>query len=205
MNREARAVDSVAAEPPVSITDEALMLRYAEQGDVAAFESLYRRHRGALARYLHRNTGSPAAGDELFQDVWLGVVRSRAAYRASASFRTWLFTLAHNRLVDHYRSGARRAALLVEPRGDAPLPDAPAPAHDTPQARREQGELAGLLLRLIGELPREQREAFLLKEEGGCSLAEIAEITAAGAETVKSRLRYAVAKLREGLEAAHAR
>jgi RNA polymerase sigma-70 factor (ECF subfamily) len=205
MNRDASAAAPSGAEPAVSITDEALMTRYATHGDCAAFESLYRRHRGALARYLHRNAGSAAIGDELFQDVWLSVVRVRASWRPSAAFRTWLFTLAHNRLVDHYRGAGRRAAVLVEPSAHADPPQAPAPETSTPQAAGERRELARALLAAIGALPREQRDAFLLKEEGGFSLAEIAAITGAGEETVKSRLRYALAKLREGLEAAHAR
>jgi RNA polymerase sigma-70 factor (ECF subfamily) len=205
MNPGSSAVASPTCEAAVSITDEALMLRYARHGDAAAFESLYRRHRASLLRYLHRNTGSGAFADELFQDIWLSVVRARAGYRPSAAFRTWLFTLAHNRLVDHYRQHGRQRAVLQETRVDEPLPDAPAPESATPHAQSEQRQLAQRLLRLIAELPQDQRDAFLLKEEGGFGLEDIACITGAGAETVKSRLRYAVAKLREGLEAAHAR
>jgi RNA polymerase sigma-70 factor (ECF subfamily) len=186
-----------------AITDEALMHRYAQTGEHAAFDSLYRRYRGSLLRYLHRHTGAPATADELFQDVWLAIVRSREGYRPSASFRSWLFTLAHNRLVDHYRRQGRARAVIAEPRADAPPPDAPAPESATPHAAGEQRQLAARLLQLIGALPQEQRDAFLLKEEGGFALEEIARITGAGPETVKSRLRYALAKLREGLEASH--
>lgn len=185
------------------ITDEALMHRYATTGEHAAFESLYRRYRSSLLRYLHRHTGSPATGDELFQDVWLATVRSRESYRPSASFRSWLFTLAHNRLVDHYRSQARAHAVIAVPHAGAPLPDTAAPESSTPHAVGERRQLASRLLQLIGSLPQEQRDAFLLKEEGGFTLEEIAGITGAGAETVKSRLRYAFAKLRDGLEASH--
>lgn len=204
MDRDTAPPGAVATEP-ASITDEALMQRYAAHGDGAAFESLYRRYRGTLLRYLERNTGSAALAEELFQEVWMKVVRARSGWRPDAAFRTWLFTLAHNRLVDHWRSHGRLRAVIRENAAGHPEPDAPAPAHTTPQARGEQADLARVLLGLLRALPAEQRDAFLLKEEGGFSLEEIAAITGAGHETVKSRLRYAVAKLRDGLEAAHAR
>jgi RNA polymerase sigma-70 factor (ECF subfamily) len=204
MNRNPVDESSPVEDAPRAITDEALMQRYAEDGAHAAFESLYRRHRGSLLRYLHRHTGSAAVSDELFQDVWLAIVRTRGRYRPSAPFRSWLFTLAHHRLVDHYRQHGRQRAVLWEPRAGEPPADAPAPESATPHAAGEQRELAARLLQLIRGLPQEQRDAFLLKEEGGFGLEAIARITGVGAETVKSRLRYAIAKLRAGLEANHA-
>jgi len=170
-------------------TDEALMQRYVG-GDCAAFDVLYTRHRGPLYRYLLRGCGDRDLAGELFQDVWTRVIRSRKRYRKKARFTTWLFTIAHNRLVDHYRRQRPRGEASVEP---------PAPPSDQPEIRAGQCEAAQRLHAAIADLPFAQREAILLKEERGLSLAEIADVTGVGRETVKSRLRYALAKLREAL------
>jgi RNA polymerase sigma-70 factor (ECF subfamily) len=179
--------------------DEALMLAYAA-GDAAAFDALYARHRGGVYRYLVRQCGSTMA-DELFQDVWMSVIRARSAYAPTARFATWLYRIAHNRLVDHWRANGHRGLVVVGATGDAdadddPLAGVPAPSADGPEARASTRELGEHLRDAVASLPSAQREAFLLQQEGGLSLAEIAELTGAGVETVKSRLRYAVDKLR---------
>jgi len=172
--------------------DETLMLRYRD-GDVHAFERLYARHKGPLYRYLLRQCGEPAAA-ELFQEVWLKVIRARANYTVQAKFTTWLYRLAHNRVIDHYRANAR-TALVDTIEWDA----LPAGDHTQPDRQADCQQQLERLLTLLDELPAVQREAFLLHEEAGLSLQAIAEVTGANRETVKSRLRYAVAKLRRGL------
>lgn len=168
------------------------MLQY-RGGDLAAFRELYARYRDPLFRYLLRSCGEREQAGELFQEVWASVVRARAGYEARARFATWLFKLAHNRLIDEYR----RARLPQEPLADD-LPIA-APEHEQPEARHQSGIRAQRLLAALAGLPRDQRMAFLMKEEGGLSLEEIAQATGVGRETVKSRLRYALTKLREVL------
>ena len=86
--------------------DEKLMLRYAG-GDTGAFEALYRRHRGPLYRFLLRQTGNVATAEELFQDVWMRVIDFRGRYEARARFSSWLYAVAHNRLMDFYRAGGK--------------------------------------------------------------------------------------------------
>jgi RNA polymerase sigma-70 factor, ECF subfamily len=179
--------------------DEALMLAYAA-GDAPAFDALYARHRGGVYRYLVRQCGSTAA-DELFQDVWMSVIRARGTYAPTAKFATFLYRIAHNRLVDHWRANGHRGLLVVGAAGDPdadddPLAGVPAPSADEPEARASLHELGERLRDAVASLPAAQREAFLLQHEGGLSLAEIAELTGAGVETVKSRLRYALDKLR---------
>lgn len=169
------------------------MLRY-KDGDLAAFTQLYGRHKDAVWRYLLRGCSDRETAAELFQDLWASVVRSRAGWEPRAKFSTWLYRMAHNRLVDYYRL----ARLATEPLDDE-LPVAAA-EHEQPDAQlQSQGRLRSVLQALAG-LPLEQRQAFLLKEEGGLSLEEIADATGVGRETVKSRLRYALAKLREVLK-----
>lgn len=177
--------------------DETLMLRYRD-GDTGAFERLYARHKGSLYRYLLRQCGQPAVAEELFQDVWLKLIAARAGYTVQAKFITWLYRLAHNRLVDYYRASARRVPASCA--DDCPeWLEAPAPAEEQPENREDRRRQAERLLELLAELPEAQREAVLLKEEAGLSLEEIAQATGTGRETVKSRLRYALARLRRGL------
>jgi RNA polymerase sigma-70 factor (ECF subfamily) len=180
-------------------SDEELMLAYAG-GDAAAFERLYTRHRGGLYRYITRQCGERGAAEEMFQDVWVGVVQARQRYRPEARFATWLYTLAHNRLVDWYRRAGRVHWVAFGSDGeDTAEDDPPAARTALPEVQAESRQLAARLLTLLDDLPPPQREAFLLHEEGGLSLEEIAAATGCSLETAKSRLRYALSKLRRGL------
>ena len=184
---------------PAATSDEDLMLAYVA-GDAAAFDALYARHRGGVYRYLLRQCRQGGIADELFQDVWMNLIRARAGYAPTAKFATWLYCLARNRLIDHYRASGHLKLVSADDEAHedavAALPGAPG---DEPQARAENRELGERLRAAVAALPPSQREAFLLQQEGGLTLAEIAELTGSGTETVKSRLRYAVAKLRENL------
>lgn len=167
------------------------MLAYG-RGDAGAFETLYKRHRGALYRFVLRAIKHRSAAEELFQEVWIRVIESRSRYTPQARFTTWLYTIAHNLLVDHWR---RKGLSLVQ------LEDEPGvAASDNPARQAEARETLARLLQAIEALPAAQREAFLLHEEAGLSVAEIAAVTAAGEEAAKSRLRYAMSKLRAALE-----
>jgi RNA polymerase sigma-70 factor (ECF subfamily) len=179
-------------------SDEELMLGYRD-GDAAAFEALYGRYKGSLYRYLLRQCRVAAVAEELFQDVWLNLVRARERYEVKAKFATYLFHLAHNRLIDYYRRQA--AGLPLSYSDDAALEELPDSRQVAPETRLDLKRQAARLKQLIGDLPEAQREAFLLHEEAGLSLEEIAGVTGVNAETAKSRLRYAVAKLKRGLTA----
>lgn len=174
-------------------TDEELMLAYA-RGDVRAFDALYARQRGMLYRFIVRSVSDRATADELYQETWSRLIASRTRYRAEAKFSTWLLQIAHNLIVDSYRR-ARPQASAEETQSvlnELDAPDCERPDQmlsDFEQRRRLQLALEGL--------PSEQREAFLLRVESGLGLEEIAGITGVGHETVKSRLRYAFAKIRE--------
>ncbi|MBV6476860.1 MAG: RNA polymerase sigma factor [Rhodocyclaceae bacterium] len=183
------------------MSDEALMLAYRD-GDAAAFEALYRRWRSRLYRHLLRQCGNGAQADELFQDIWLKVVNARKGYEAAAKFSTWLFRIAHNRLIDHYRAQGRAhlASYDDDPDDDAAVAALPAAASQQPEALLERKALAQELVRHIEALPAAQRETFLLSEEGELTLEEIAAATGTNRETAKSRLRYAVSKLRSALK-----
>ena len=180
-------------------SNEELMQRYRD-GEVDAFDVLYARHRGPLFRYFLRLVRPAAVAEELFQDVWMNLIRVRGQYQVRAKFTTWLYRMAHNRLVDHYRrtAGSATVAVADDPEDDAMLsiPDEPLREPDNVFERRQ---LANRLVEALMNLPEAQREAFLLREESGMSLEEIAAATDASLEAVKSRVRYATTKLRRHL------
>ena len=180
-------------------SDEELMLAYAA-GDAAAFDALYARHKGGVYRYLLRQCREPGIAEELFQDVWMNLIRARSSYVPTAKFTTWLYRLAHNRMVDHFRASGHLTLVSAddEAHEDAVIALPAARAAD-PAARTENRELGERLRAALAALPPPQREAFVLQQEAALSLSEIAELTGVGVETVKSRLRYAVGKLRAEL------
>jgi RNA polymerase sigma factor (sigma-70 family) len=187
--------------PPTTISDEELMLRYRD-GDLRAFEQLYARHRVGLYRFVAWRSPRADWVDEIVQDSWASLHHARSRYQIEASFRTYLYQIARNRLIDLVR---QQAPLLAADLGtgtdgrdvfDA-LADA---AQDvvTPDAALATKQRNDSLHRALAALPGEQKEAVLLQQFGGMSLDEISAVVAAPVETVKSRLRYAMRKLREG-------
>ena len=180
------------------LADEALMLRYKNNGDTGAFEELYTRHKGHLYRYFLRQCGQADIAQELFQDIWLNLVKSHQRYEHKAKFTTLLYRMAHNRLIDHYRKQSHVPKSYDD--NDSNAVEAIADdMKDNPESINSRQEMINELLQQINLLPEAQREAFLLKEEGGFSVEEIANIMGVGAETAKSRLRYASKKLRSAL------
>jgi RNA polymerase sigma factor (sigma-70 family) len=175
--------------------DGALMLAWAG-GDAAAFTELYARHKGPLYRFLLKTVKDRAVADELFQETWSRVIAARQRYRVEAKFSTWLLQIAHNLIVDSFRR--------TRPQADAEETDEvmrmlDAPDHERPEQVLSEFEQRRRLQLALETLPDDQREAFVLRMESGLALADIAQITGAGQETVKSRLRYAFAKIREKL------
>ncbi len=181
--------------------DEDLMLRYRD-GDAAAFERLYSRHKGGVFRYLLRQCRDRAIADELFQEVWMNLIKARANYTVQAKFTTYLYRVAHNRLIDHYRETQRQVPLSYshDDDDDDALANIADDNNHSPERLLAARQGAAAFLRLLENLPEAQREAFVLHEESGLSVEEIAAATGTNAETAKSRLRYALKKLREGLQ-----
>lgn len=179
------------------ISDENLMLNYSG-GDAQAFESLYQRHKGPLYRFILRQSGQDFV-DELYQDIWLKVINTRTSYQVKATFKTWLYHIARNRIIDHYRRQNLRA--VNENTDD--LASISGAENVQPENRLEANNQHALLMIAIAELPQDQKEAFLLKQEAGLGIEEIAKTTGVSYEAAKSRLRYAIKKLRQQLEMIH--
>lgn len=182
-----------------NFSDEELMERYRD-GDAGAFDVLYARHKGGLFRYLLRQCGNRSVVEELFQEVWMNLIRARRTYTVQARFTTYLYRLAHNRLIDHYRSQAGGVPASFDD-GNGPLLDGIAGSRgDNPALSADVRQQVQRLLQLIEALPEAQREAFLLQQESDMSVEEIAQATGVSRETAKSRLRYANARLRAGMQ-----
>ncbi len=189
---------SEATEP----SDEAAMTAYAA-GDAAAFARLYDRHARPVRRYFLRHGVLPPEADELLQETWLTVVRRAGDYTVQARFTTWLYTIARSRLVDHWRATRRRvplddAANDDEGRfdGEAAIDRVADHAAVQPDVRAMSREQAAAFLAAVDALPPPQRDAFLLHVEGDLSIAELAAVTGVVPETAKTRLRYAMKRLR---------
>lgn len=183
--------------PQDAASDEALMQAYAA-GDADAFAELYGRYRLRLYGYLKRKLGRDAGrADELFQDCWTRVIAARARYQPKARFSAWLFRIAHNLLVDRLRQASNDPVAYADPEV---LAETAVDADPQPVEVLIGEEQQARLRAAIAALPAEQRDCYLLREDGGLDLHEIAEITGVGLETAKSRLRYAIKALRAALD-----
>lgn len=192
-----RAGGPVASVP--AVTDEDLMARF-QAGSASAFDDLVDRHKRPLFAYLNRSLRNPADADDVFQDVFAKVIRAAPGWENSASFKTWLYTIARNALIDaaRRRKTHPKTSAIVRDGEDGISEDllaSPAPSAVTLLVH---GEVAEAIEGMVQELPAEQREAFLLKREG-LTFEEIGEVTGTPRNTVKSRLRYALDKVRQGL------
>lgn len=197
------------AAAPARDSDAALLAAFAA-GDTRAFERLYARHEAALYRFVRRLLGREAAreADEVFQDTWMRAIQARQQWRddhaAGARFRTWLFTIAHHRAVDRLRVAGRELQAPVDD-DEAPWEPTDTPwaqwpgAADSAAAPEEQAfwRAAGQrLLDCLEQLPLPQKAAFLMHHEDGLAVDELARALGCGFETAKTRLRYAMSKLR---------
>jgi RNA polymerase sigma-70 factor (ECF subfamily) len=187
-------------------SDETLMAAFRE-GDAKAFEVLVTRHRRGLFNFLLRSVNNRSRAEELLQEVFMRVIRAKGRYQQTARFSTWLYTIARNLCVDESRRAKfRRHASL-----------------DAPRRGRDGGERESMLDRTAAEqvsvddeamgptiqqrlkeaveqLPDDQREVFLMRQLGGLSFKQIGKAVGAPENTVKSRMRYALEKLREQLK-----
>jgi RNA polymerase sigma-70 factor (ECF subfamily) len=189
-----------------TLTDEELMARY-QQGDVGAFEVLLGRHRRSVYHFIYRFTGNKDLAEDLLQDVFIRLVQSAATFERRSRLTTWLYTIARNLCIDFLRKKKHRnAASLDQPIGhhedsEMTLLQQIDSGDPGPDRKAHEHRLRSHLIRAISSLSEEQREVFLMREEGGLPFEEIARIVAAPLNTVKSRMRYALQNLRANLEA----
>jgi RNA polymerase sigma-70 factor (ECF subfamily) len=190
------------------MTDEALMAAY-QKGDLAAFGELVARHEKRLWNFLRRFVRDKATAEDLLQEVFLRVVKSAVQWQPSAKVSTWLFTIARNLCTDQARrADLRQTESLDQAKAGedgSGLRQIDRIAADSGDAEKEAlgREIASLVDRAVDELPVEQREVFLMREVMDMSFAEIAAQVGASEPTVKSRMRYALQRLRSKLGELH--
>jgi RNA polymerase sigma factor (sigma-70 family) len=183
-----------------AVSDEDLVRRFAH-GEARAFDQLYQRYELAVFRYLLRNLRNRALAEDLQQDTWFAVIREAPRYEPVARFSAWLFRIAHNKMIDAIRTARPEVSLtLVAEEREPALAVGRADCTSSPYAAAVASEQLAALLTALAQLPREQCQVFLLQQEGGLSIEEIADVAGCNFETAKSRLRYARAKLRELLQ-----
>jgi RNA polymerase sigma-70 factor (ECF subfamily) len=187
------------------LRDAELMLIFQREHHYAAFEELFHRHKDALLAFLIRLTGTRAVAEDVSQQSWLKVIESarQGSYsdRVGVTFRTWLCTLARNHFVDEYKRKFVASRTV-------PLPEFPELAGDVqwqssapdPAELVDQQLVTARLQQALLVLPFEQREVIAFWA-AGVELAEIVAIVRAPRDTVLSRKKYAIAKLRTLLQA----
>jgi RNA polymerase sigma-70 factor, ECF subfamily len=185
------------AHEPLPEADETLMRRY-QRGDEVSFRMLFARHRAPLLRFVTRLSPDAGQAEEIVQDTWLAIIKGREHYSQRSRFKTYLYAVARRRVADRWRK------LGLMPFSDEAFNESlPAPERLEPEQQTQNDELGRELITALERLPVLQREAFLLRAEAGLSLDEIAEVTGSNRETAKSRLRFALQRLRALLDAWH--
>src|SRR3954463_4005579 len=185
-------------------TDEQLMHAY-RAGDLRAFEQLLARHERPVWSFLRRSVGDATLAEDLLQEVFLRVVKARDEWKGESKFSTWVYAIARNLCIDHARRAVHRDASSLDaptrPDGDTTetLHDRVAAPERIADAEAAGRQVAGRIDAAIAGLPDDQREVFLMREVMDMPFAEIAALVGASEPTVKSRMRYALGKLREAL------
>ena len=188
-------------------TDEMLMVRY-QRGERKAFAELVRRHNRPIYNFVLRQLRVPSVAEDVTQDVFMRLVQNAADFKHEARFLTWLYTIARNLCIDQLRKlSHRRHASLEQSVGERSGEQGPALAESisdpNPHTSAERGalshEVRSSIVKAVDSLPDDQREVFLLREVANLPFRDIAEITGVGENTVKSRMRYALERLKDAL------
>lgn len=180
------------------------MLAY-QRGDATAFAELVTRHEKPLWSFFRRQVRDDAVAEDLLQETFMRVIHGAVSWRPNAKFSTWVYTIARNLCIDHARKQTHRRALSLD--GHVASEDDSSPRLHERLAGVDRGaehdaqnrELGARLDRALAALPHEQREVFLMREVLELPFAEIARAVDASEPTVKSRMRYALQRLREAL------
>jgi len=191
---DVRPLNSPQTKSEYETPDEELMMAYANNNDQAAFATLYTRHKASLYRYCVRMLGNEALGAELFQDAWSKIIKARARYQVKAKFKTYLFHVAHNLIIDQWRKNNPNMLSIDEELDNA----AGLELESTTNLMADllTNEQVEQFKQAVLELPPMQRDVVLLHYDHGLTLEQIAHCEGVGRETIKSRLRYAVKKLK---------
>lgn len=180
------------------LTDEKLMSTFCNPQDInhqRAFEVLYQRHKGPLYRFIKKSVNNEQDANELFQELWFKIINNKQQFDPAQKFTTWAYTIARRLMIDMFRKNGNQdyQEFNEETQNEGnPL--------QQPEDEFTHKQMVKQLQTAIETLPLPQRQAFVMKHDGGLSIREIAEITEQPHEQTKSQYRYAVQKLKMALE-----
>jgi RNA polymerase sigma-70 factor (ECF subfamily) len=185
--------------------DIRLMLRVRDANDQAAFAELVERFQHRLVAVMNHLVGTPDEAEDLAQEVFLRVYRTRVKYTPRAKFSTWLFTIANNLALNALRDRHRRALVRLDASGSGPLGTKPADMlvayrDRMPAQQMQQAELAAVVRQALDGLNERQRMAVILNKFEDMGYAEIADVMGMSPKAIKSLLSRARCKLREVLQ-----
>ncbi|MBN1256479.1 MAG: sigma-70 family RNA polymerase sigma factor [Planctomycetes bacterium] len=183
-------------------SEEDLLAAYVE-GDESAFEELLARVGGMLYVFIRRMMGEDTRAEDVYQDVLIKIATRAHYYHSHSKLKPWLFQIARNACIDSLRRESRRTVVSLDSIDEDQITPGvgkhPPGKQEAPDAKVMREELSAAILRVVQALPDEQREVFLLKEEGGLTFRQISRILGCEKETAKSRMRYALERLRNAL------
>ena len=190
------------AEALDDLTDEELLDRFGS-GDTQAFDELFSRYKRPLYSFILRFVSRRDMAEELLQEVFLKIIRSGSDFEGRAKFSTWAYRITRNLCVDHLRRMTHRKTTSLDQsvRDDDERTLGQKVQDPNAGVERQvmQGRLKTKIEEAVDRLPDEQKEVFLLREASGLSFKAIAAILACPENTVKSRMRYALERLRADL------
>ena len=193
MNNAINAVSENAGSAP---SDE-MLTAAAAQGNEEAIEILFNRYRKPVYAYLNRMLGNDAmSADDIFQELWIKVINKLPSYQENGKFSAWLFRVAHNQVLEHFRREKSRAKLGVLT-DDGDLPEQ-AGVNEEPRSLVGAKELTQQLEKLLKQMPPEQKEVFIMRQNG-MSFKEIAEIQKCPVNTALGRMHNCLKFLRQHL------
>lgn len=185
------------------IDEEEALIAAAVNGSAYAWEKLVKRYEPRLYNHGLRLTGNPTDAMDLMQEVFLGVYRNLHRFRGDAKFSSWIFRIAHNKAVDMNR---RKKLMTVQSKPDDGydiLDTLPGEAKAEPEHRINEAELNSQILKLLAQLPMEQRLIVECKIFQSLTFEEIAELQDMSVNTAKTRFYTALKKLKVVLEEAN--
>ncbi len=178
------------------------MVRYAD-GDTDAFELLFHRHKQSVYAFIRQYNIYTDMTDDLFQEVFLRIIRNRERYSPKAKFSTWLFTITRSVCIDAIRKGSQAKVISLFPerhnKDETPILQILSGTEPSPRETMFQTETQSLIQEIIQSLPEKQREILLLREKTDLTFEEIGKVLGCSSNTAKSRMHYALLALRKQL------
>lgn len=186
------------SEPPTTeVSDFERLSRY-RNGQVEALAELVEKFKRPLYGFLMNMTERADTADEVFQEVWLRVIRHSGRFE-ERNFSGWLFRIAHNLVIDHWRRQRSAVSLDKENEDGLTLMERLADPQPLPFERLDGEQVKRRVAEAVKRLPDEQKEVFLMRIEGDIPFKEIARIQGVSINTALARMQYALAKLRQEL------